>query len=314
MAEPETIISPHERGFGYVVHGFDELAPNEDSNAVWIEIAPGGSTDPVLIVNPKTELSVKVQRGHALLEVTNIFDQPEDESGEPRRIELDPNSWPVSLRYGDAYRWINLHPTLGLVLLDTARPAFREGHEQNLTVSPDVILTEQASSSSVPGIVDSLNIPMKSTNAAIIDWEIARGSYNKDTGQEQMFLFMNNFANNLPGGSSREVVEKLKIGEQWFTHEHPDSLPAATRERYSDRVLDSENKETLDTFFAAVDVAIEREIEEGTITREGLEKAQAEYRNATQNTGEKQEILARYIEPIYRRLRIMGYSHYDLVR
>lgn len=312
--------SGYERGFGFTTHEFEQTVPGQDTNAVRIDVEPRGSTAPVVILNPETELLVKVVSGHAQLEVTNIFEPDSGEENSPQRIELDPNSWPVSLRHGDAYRWINLSADHELVLIDTAKPVFKEGDEQDLTVSPDdffrvaggIVLYQQTEHEGALNLVDSLSIPMKSDNAAIIDWEITKFAYNKDTGEEHVTLFINNFAQNLPGGLTRETATKYNAGDTWFTRMHPDSLSPKDREYYSQRVQDTEVKETFDSFFASVDAAIQREIDEGTITLDELTRIQGESMNAKQDKDEKQEALSRYILPVYRRLRMMGYSHFDL--
>lgn len=321
MSSQETQVSSVEWHYGYSLEPIDSGTQNPESSTVRIDVAPGGSTEMVLIVNPETKLSLDVVSGHGTLEVSNLFDT-DDESGEPNRIEVGADSEPTTIGFGTAYRWINLDSEEHLVVVDTAEPAFQESDELPLAVSPEEFFMKTGNVALSKfgqrrGSSAELEIPKQSTNAAIIDWEIESGIIDRDTGYANAFRFLNNFADSMPGGIRQQMIEGYDddFRNEPFLGCDPELVVGAHRELCSPRVLSGESNEE---FFNSVARAITVEVKEGNFCTVKLGELQAAYKDSRKdskvNSNLFREELLIYLLPVYRRLRLMGYSHFDLTR
>lgn len=135
---------------------------------------------------------------------------------------------------------------------------------------------------------------------AIIDTEIIAGLEQAGSA----FGYINNFTENLSGGMYRSQVEEIG----WMDRVMADSRYQAG----SEEALNSARAyaTTWRQFFADVDRAV---VESGIDTVE-LECLQALADQPSLERGQVQEAHSRYALPIYRQLRILGYSHFDLRR
>lgn len=139
---------------------------------------------------------------------------------------------------------------------------------------------------------------MTETDPAIIDTQIAAGLTEKGTSG-----FLNNFRGNLPGGFLRELIER---------HDWLDSPAREDTSRITPRTSERIQTVTWHQFFGDVDQAIP---DSGT-SKEELDHLKAMYDSA-QTTLEADSAVAyrdytQAIIPVYRQLRIVGYSHEDL--
>jgi hypothetical protein len=145
------------------------------------------------------------------------------------------------------------------------------------------------------------NLIMHETDLTTIDAQIETGRENGSLAE-----FLNNFEGKLPGGASRVQFE----GEDAIL-----DGPFMTRESdFNRRALSEKTRNpsfTLREFFDDVDNVIATEPE---IDPEQLEILRSDWKAATEDSAEKLEVYLDYALPIYRRLRMRGYSHYDLWR
>lgn len=143
------------------------------------------------------------------------------------------------------------------------------------------------------------NSPMNETDPAIIDAQIAAGIATRETALD----FCGNLVASLPGGMYRHIVETNK----WFDRRVVEPDEADGTYPFSERARST----TWQAFFKDIDQAT---------AQSGLSPAQLEqFRQAHLNheLGDEPFTTLDYAIatlPIYRQLRIMGYSHNDLQR
>jgi len=132
----------------------------------------------------------------------------------------------------------------------------------------------------------------------IIDAEIAVGIEQAGS----VFGHINNFTNNLPGGFWRSQAGDLELVDSPLVR--PGYVPEGDENTHSARA----RTVTWRQFFEDVD----RAVEESGVDQLELVRLQTLADNPSQ--GEAQEAYSRFALPIYRLLRIWGYSPFDLQR
>jgi|GEM_PF-4224942 len=147
-----------------------------------------------------------------------------------------------------------------------------------------------------------LNLPdidlgMNDTDPGIIDRQIHDGitAYGGSS-----FGFVNNFFGSMPGGYKRRLAEAAgMMNRDRVDHSNGDTQHSKEFSGYS-----------FADFFEDIDGAIER----SGIDQEELTRLQATYAEFAGGPNESAalEALCSFIIPVYRELRIMGYSHYDM--
>lgn len=133
---------------------------------------------------------------------------------------------------------------------------------------------------------------------AILDAEIAAGIEQAGS----VFGYINNFTNNLPDGFWRSQVGDLGLMDSPLVR--PGYVPEGDENTHSARA----RTVTWRQFFEDVD----RAVEESGVDQLELARLQALADNPSQE--EAQETYSRFALPIYRLLRIWGYSSFDLRR
>jgi hypothetical protein len=141
---------------------------------------------------------------------------------------------------------------------------------------------------------------MNETDPALIDAQIAAGLQN-----EGIHGFVNNFMGHLPGGFYRSIIER----NSWLDNpaiEDDSHVRPGTSERI--RTV------TWRQFFNDVDQAIP----DSGASREEIVRLKAVYDDAARTASAAVSAAAHknYIQatiPVYRQLRIIGYSHEDLI-
>ncbi len=147
---------------------------------------------------------------------------------------------------------------------------------------------------------DANPLDMRDTDPTIIDSQIETG-LRAHNGSAQSFL--NNFDGNLPGRYRLRLREQVGL---------LDELPSADEQAvalHSERFM----SETFREFASAADRAIDAAaVDRGELERlrAGLDDAHTQ--NETSVLAEAHEAYCRFVLPVYRQLRIEGYSHYDL--
>ncbi len=153
----------------------------------------------------------------------------------------------------------------------------------------------------IPG-ADPFEGPRNQTDPAIIDAQIAAGLQGEGVTE-----FLGNFLINLPGGHCRHLIEEMGVSDEPLINpsSHHDTIMAGERARTV----------TWRQFFADVDQAIP---EVGVDIIELTRVRDAYYNNRenapTEAIHSAHQAYAQAALPVYRQLRIMGYSHTDLGR
>lgn len=141
---------------------------------------------------------------------------------------------------------------------------------------------------------------MKETDPETIDLQIAAGL---EAASGRFFGFTNNFEAKLPGGHMREMI----VNHSWDKAKlyTPEKTSAEVAELYSEKAAQT----TFSEFFQDIDSAIEAT----GLDPELLSQIRRDRETATGlDVSAAQEAYCEAILPVYRELRIMGYSHYDL--
>lgn len=141
--------------------------------------------------------------------------------------------------------------------------------------------------------------PMKETDPEVIDMQIKVGL---EVTRGNVFNFVNNIETLMPNDFKRAVVEDR---DKW---DEPVKKPREGREideGTSDRIQNVTWRE----YFADVDTAI---VAAGLNLDEYLKLHAVRINPPEGDQGEAQEALVTYLLPMYRQLRMMGYSHHDL--
>lgn len=149
---------------------------------------------------------------------------------------------------------------------------------------------------------DPLESPMNQTDPAIIDVQIAAGLQ-----REGVTEFLGNFLANLPGGHFRSLIEQLGTLEE----------PLINPDIYHDSLMAGERAPivTWHQFFTDVDQAIpESGVDIIKLTRAGEAYYKGRENTDIDATYSAHQEYAQEALPVYRQLRIMGYSHTVLSR
>lgn len=141
---------------------------------------------------------------------------------------------------------------------------------------------------------------------AIVEDQIRTEIINGIEQAGSVIGYINNFTENLPGGMYRSQIEQLGWMDRTMTdpryvqgsEDNPHSALAYTRTRRQ--------------FFEDVDQAVAKSgVDPVELARL---QALADHPSLEHNQGEAQEAHSRFALPIYRLLRILGYSSFDLRR
>lgn len=148
--------------------------------------------------------------------------------------------------------------------------------------------------------------PQAAHAEAIIEDQIRTEIANGIEQAGSVIGYINNFTENLSGGMYRSQIEELDRMDRIMT----DSRYPAGSENAPNSPL--AYTKTWSQFFEDIDQAV---VESG-VDQVELARLQvlANQRSLEYNRGDAQEAHSRFALPIYRLLRILGYSHFDLHR
>lgn len=139
---------------------------------------------------------------------------------------------------------------------------------------------------------------MFETDPEVIDVQIKAGLL---TCQGSAFGFLNNLFDKLPESNGEGLVQEAGLWDVVLGDITDDAL----RELHSVRYLQATHRDFFDDIYDAVNQA--------GIDWAELARLQREYHQAPETElTSSQEALCDFILPVYRELRMMGYSHYDL--